>query len=110
MSNLGLYDVKFDVLDAKFDVPDVKLDVADVKFGVLDVKLYVADVKLGVFGPLREKKILKLIAEDFDTKETAEKLFVSVNTVGNQRGKMIDTLRVRDTTALVQTAKMAGMI
>ena len=34
MSNLALYNVKFDVLDAKFDVPDVKFDVADVKFGV----------------------------------------------------------------------------
>lgn len=59
---------------------------------------------------VREIEILKLIAEDFDTNEIAEKLFVSVNTVGNQCGKMIDTLGVRDTTALVQMAKMAGMI
>jgi DNA-binding CsgD family transcriptional regulator len=59
---------------------------------------------------VREKEILRLIADDLDTKEIAEKLFISVNTVGNHRSKMIDKLGVRDTTALVQMAKMAGMI
>lgn len=59
---------------------------------------------------LREKEILTLIAEDLDTKEIAEKLFISVNTVGNHRSKMIDKLGVRDTTALVQLAKMTGII
>ena len=58
----------------------------------------------------REKEIVALIAEDRDTKEIAEKLFISVNTVGNHLSKMIDKLGVRDTTALVQMAKMAGMI
>ncbi len=58
----------------------------------------------------REKEILKLIADDCDTKEIAERLFISINTVGNHRAKMIDKLGVRDTTALVQLAKMAGMI
>lgn len=58
----------------------------------------------------REKEILKLIAEDLETKEIATKLFISVNTVGNHRSKMIEKLGVRDTTALVQMAKMTGMI
>lgn len=58
----------------------------------------------------REKEVLKLIADDLDTKEIAEKLFISVNTVGNHRSKMIDKLGVRDTTALVQMAKMTGII
>lgn len=58
----------------------------------------------------REKEILLLIAEDFETKEIAKKLFISVNTVGNHRSNMMDRLGARDTTALVQLAKMAGMI
>jgi DNA-binding NarL/FixJ family response regulator len=45
-----------------------------------------------------------------DTKEIAQKLFISVNTVGNHRSNMIENLSSRDTTALVQLAKMAGMI
>jgi DNA-binding CsgD family transcriptional regulator len=58
----------------------------------------------------REKEILKLIAEDCDTKEIAEKLFISTATVGNHRGNMIEKIGARDTTALLQLAKMAGMI
>jgi len=58
----------------------------------------------------REKEILLLIAEDLDTKEIAQRLYISVNTVGNHRSNMIERLGARDTTALVQLAKMAGMI
>ncbi len=58
----------------------------------------------------REKEVLQLIADDMDTKEIAQRLFISINTVGNHRSNMIERLGVRDTTALVQLAKMAGMI
>ncbi|MBK9734244.1 MAG: response regulator transcription factor [Saprospiraceae bacterium] len=58
----------------------------------------------------REKEILKLVAEDLETKEIAQRLFISVNTVGNHRSNMIERLGARDTTALVQLAKIAGII
>ncbi len=58
----------------------------------------------------REKEILKLIADDCDSKEIAERLFISTATVGNHRSNMIERLGARDTTALVQLAKMADMI
>jgi DNA-binding NarL/FixJ family response regulator len=59
---------------------------------------------------VREKEILKLIADDFDTKEIAEKLFISPTTVGHHRSNMIECLGAKDSTALVQLAKMSGMI
>ncbi|MCY7408640.1 MAG: helix-turn-helix transcriptional regulator [Chitinophagales bacterium] len=58
----------------------------------------------------REKEVLKLIAEDWETKEIAKHLFISINTVGNHRSNMIERLGVRDSTALVQLAKMSSMI
>lgn len=58
----------------------------------------------------REKEILKLIGADMDTKEIAQQLFISPNTVGNHRSNMIERLGARDTTALVQLAKMTEMI
>jgi len=58
----------------------------------------------------REKQILLLIAEDMETRTIAQSLGISGNTVGNHRSNMIDKLGARDTTALVQLAKMAGMI
>jgi DNA-binding CsgD family transcriptional regulator len=59
---------------------------------------------------VREKEILKLVADDYDTKEIAQRLFISTATVGNHRGNMIERMGARDTTALVQLAKMAGII
>lgn len=58
----------------------------------------------------REKEVLKMIAADMDTKEISVRLFISTATVGNHRSRMIEKLGARDTTALVQLAKMAGMI
>lgn len=58
----------------------------------------------------REKEILKLVANDYDTREIAERLFISTVTVGNHRSNMIARLGARDTTALVQLAKMANII
>ncbi len=58
----------------------------------------------------REKEIIQLISDDCDTKEIALKLFISPATVGNHRSNMIDRLGARDTTALVQLAKMASII
>jgi DNA-binding CsgD family transcriptional regulator len=58
----------------------------------------------------REKEILLLIADDLDTREIANRLSISPNTVGNHRSNMIDRLGARDSTALVQLAKMTEMI
>jgi DNA-binding CsgD family transcriptional regulator len=59
---------------------------------------------------LREKEILKLVADECDTKEIGERLFISTATVGNHRSNMIERMGARDTTALVQLAKMANII
>lgn len=59
---------------------------------------------------LREKEVLTLIAEDWDTKAIAQRLYISVHTVGNHRSNMIDRLGARDSTSLVHLAKMAGII
>lgn len=59
---------------------------------------------------VREKEILTLVADGFETKEIAERLFISPATVGNHRSNMIEKMGARDTTALVQLAKMAEII
>lgn len=59
---------------------------------------------------VREKEILKLIADDCDTKEIAKQLFISTATVGNHRSNMIEKMGARDSTAMVQLAKIAGII
>lgn len=58
----------------------------------------------------REKEILRSIAAGLETRDIAERLDISVNTVGNHRNNMVQRLGARDTTALVQLAKMASLI
>ena len=58
----------------------------------------------------REKEILQLIAQGKDTDNIAEMLFISRNTVNNHRQNMIDKFSVKDTTALVELAKICHII
>ena len=58
----------------------------------------------------REKEILAYISTGLETKAIADRLDISVNTVGNHRSNMVQRLGARDSTALVQIAKMAGLI
>lgn len=58
----------------------------------------------------REKEILTQIAAGLETKDIADQLGISANTVGNHRNNMVQRLGARDTTALMQLAKMASLI
>jgi DNA-binding CsgD family transcriptional regulator len=58
----------------------------------------------------REKLVLQLLAEGRESKEIGEILFISSHTVDNHRRNMINKIGVRDTTALLQICKMAGIL
>ncbi len=52
----------------------------------------------------REMEILKLFAQGFSTREIAEKLFVSVKTVGTHKQHILDKLEMKSTTDMVKYA------
>jgi len=58
----------------------------------------------------REKEILKLIANNKDSRQIAKELYISVNTVEKHRKNMIARSGAKDSTALVQLCKMCGVI
>lgn len=58
----------------------------------------------------REKEVLKLITEEFTTKEIAEKLFISDATVETHRLHLLNKLGARNTAGLVKTAIQKGLI
>lgn len=58
----------------------------------------------------REKEVLKLIMEEFTTKEIAEKLFISDATVETHRLHLLNKLGARNTAGLVKTAIQKGLI
>ena len=62
------------------------------------------------FLTVREKQILKLIAEEFSNQEIAEKLFISVRTVETHRKNMMQKLNIDSTIALIKYAVHTGLI
>lgn len=58
----------------------------------------------------REKEVLQLISKGLESKQIAAQLFISPETVEKHRKNMIARTGARDTTALMQLAKMASII
>ena len=58
----------------------------------------------------REMEILEAIAAGLSTREIAEKLFVSENTVKTHSSRVFDKLNAKRRTQAVQIAKEAGLI
>jgi DNA-binding CsgD family transcriptional regulator len=58
----------------------------------------------------RELEVLQLIAEGLSTKEMAERLFVSENTIKTHTSRVLDKLGASRRTQAVQIAKQFGLI
>ena len=58
----------------------------------------------------RELEILQLIAEGLSTREIAERLYVSENTVKTHSGRVFEKLNAKRRTQAVQRGKEAGLI
>lgn len=59
---------------------------------------------------VREKEILSLIADGMKSKEIADKLFISANTVNNHRRNLIEKLHVSNCSEAVKMAMKLGII
>ncbi|MBA4850707.1 response regulator transcription factor [Emticicia sp. BO119] len=58
----------------------------------------------------REKEVLKYINQGLNTKQIADVLGISPNTVDNHRRNMLARTGTRDTTALIHLCKMTGIV
>lgn len=58
----------------------------------------------------REKEVLKYIKQGLNTRQIADILAISPNTVDNHRRNMLARTGTRDTTALVHLCKMLGIV
>lgn len=59
---------------------------------------------------LREREVLQLISNGLLSKQIADKLFISVNTVNTHRQRIIEKLNVTNTAQAVQYATTLGLI
>ena len=78
-----------------------------------NVMKYKSDAMRQKEGPeltQREKEIIRLIAQEFTTKEISEKLFISYRTAENHRYNLIQKLDVKNTAGLVKAAIHLGLV
>jgi DNA-binding NarL/FixJ family response regulator len=59
---------------------------------------------------VREKEVLRLIAQGKEAEYIAQELFLSKTTINNHRQNMLNKLGAKDSTALVQLAKLTQLI
>lgn len=90
--------------------------LADGKIFVPDFfRNQLAEISLGIqangSGQLtnREKEVLKLIIDEYTTKEIAKKLYISSSTAETHRLNIIHKLGVRNTAGLVREGLMKGL-
>jgi two-component system nitrate/nitrite response regulator NarL len=58
----------------------------------------------------RERDVLLLVAQEYSTKQIADKLFISQNTVETHRKNLMSKLKVRNVAGLVKCALQLGLI
>lgn len=58
----------------------------------------------------REREVLQHISQGLNTKQIAEKLHITKNTVDNHRRNMLARTGTRDTTALIQLCRMTAIL
>ncbi|WP_162139841.1 helix-turn-helix domain-containing protein [Limisalsivibrio acetivorans] len=81
-----------------------------------NIKLFLSGVGNGFnaaiqdFLTVRECEILKLIAAGKTSRQIADELFISKNTVDTHRNKMLQKLNLTNTASLVGYACSAGLI
>jgi ATP/maltotriose-dependent transcriptional regulator MalT len=99
-------------LGAKLARPTERVVVREVMVPVATDALFAANgasvERLGLTP--RELEILGLIAEGLSTREIAERLYVSENTVKTHASRLFAKLGARRRTQAVQLAKKAGLV
>lgn len=81
-----------------------------IDFSKGEVYAFPPNEKPEVFLTAREKEILKLIAKGHISKEIADKLFISVNTVNTHRQRILQKLNAENSIEALRYAERTGLI
>jgi len=99
-----------DILPAKTKFNKVNRRVVNMKTGRYFLFDSDIDKSHKTVLTIREKEILGLVSQGYVSKEIADKLFISVNTVNNHRQKILEKVKAVNTTEAVTYAKKVGLM
>jgi DNA-binding CsgD family transcriptional regulator len=102
------------------DISSLKSDIAYSHFIIdssdkkqikrIDIKKSIEDPELNFKPSKAEKRVLNLLSEGLSSKQIAEKLFLSENTIKNHRKNMIKKYGCNNSSGLVKLAVLNGWI
>jgi DNA-binding CsgD family transcriptional regulator len=108
--NIWLVLILDDLLPDKISFEGVNRRVINIKSGIICLFKDELESNKKTILSTREVEVLGLVSKGFASKEIADKLFLSVNTVNNHRQNILEKVRAANTSEAVNYARNLGLL
>jgi len=108
--NIWLALILDDLLPDKISFEGVNRRVINIKSGKICLFQNELEPNKKTILSTREIEVLSLVSKGFASKEIADKLFLSINTVNNHRQNIIEKVRASNTSEAVNYARNLGLL
>lgn len=108
--NIWLVLILDDLLPDKISFTEVNRRLVNIKSGKICLFKNATEPNNKTILSLREIEVLGLVSKGFVSKEIADKLFLSVNTVNNHRQNILDKVKAANTSEAVSYARTLGLL
>lgn len=108
--NIWLVLILDDLLPDKISFTEVNRRLINIKSGKICLFKNAKEPNNKTILSLREIEVLGLVSKGFVSKEIADKLFLSVNTVNNHRQNILDKVKAANTSEAVSYARTLGLL
>jgi DNA-binding CsgD family transcriptional regulator len=99
-----------DILPDKISFEGVNRRLINIKSGKICLFKNELDTNKKTILSTREVEVLGLVSKGFASKEIADKLFLSVNTVNNHRQNILEKVRASNTSEAITYARNLGLL
>jgi DNA-binding NarL/FixJ family response regulator len=108
--NIWLVLILDDMLPDKIHFNEVNRRLVNIRNGKICLFRNDSQPKKKSILSSREIEVLGLVSKGFVSKQIADKLFLSVNTVNNHRQNILDKVRASNTTEAISYARNLGLL
>jgi DNA-binding CsgD family transcriptional regulator len=108
--NIWLILILDDLLPEKISFEGVNRRLINIKSGKICLFNEELESNKKTILSTREVEVLGLVSKGFASKEIADKLFLSINTVNNHRQNILEKVRASNTSEAVNYAKSLGLL
>jgi DNA-binding CsgD family transcriptional regulator len=108
--NIWLVLILDDLLPDKINFNEVNRRLVNIRTGKFCLFRNDSEPKMKSILSSREIEVLGLVSKGFVSKQIADKLFLSVNTVNNHRQNILDKVRAANTSEAISYARNLGLL